>query len=516
MSVSITSQTAAQMRSAVMFTHCHTAISSPWLLTTPASLKHRSVLDYHCGKYLVFHCRAVFSISSYLHRRMRYSCPKPVSDPPTYCIRAAGVLRYNRESDNHRMNLTTFPQRSQTEYPAQCEYCGKKTHPLLDLTLVQNPETHFCCAQRQQLCQMLVKQRLLFEERSNLTAGNLTSKDQMEILYHKSRESEAYHKFMKGFQRKPRIQSRDPTIYGGHPVNLLAGQTSVSAPGVFRLRLSHAPGKGTTYCSSTSEKCLKMEEEEVLLPFFDRKPVQFGICNHQVGSGVLQKFYSSGIKFLTMFPDGSAQIFYPSGLLAVLIVVTEHNGRVCIVYDDISAPNQQIRAIFQSDGRATCYHANGNIWLSLNMSGGRCLNNAGNITCTWSWGTPTPLQPIFLSLNKTVGVRVLGNKQVFVSFLAGRQQAKFSVGTCCAQGEHVHTSGSSVSKDELLALAAKIRIHAAIQHLHQYLTTPLHPPKLKTPAHHLQVTAQRLLKVSDDIMMNDRDKAFILKCLQDC
>ncbi|XP_039877715.1 glutamate-rich protein 6 isoform X3 [Simochromis diagramma] len=386
MNVSITSQTATQMRSA-MFTHCHTAISSPWLLTTAASLKHRSILDYHCGK-------------------MRCSCPKPVSDPPTYCIRAAGVLR---------------------------------------------------------------------------------------------------------------IQSRESTIYGGYPVNLLAGKTSFSAPGVFRLRLSHAPGKGTTYCSSTSEKCLKMEEEEVLLPFYDWKPVQFGICNHQVGSGVLQKFYSSGITFLTMFPDGSAQVFYPSGLLAVLIVVTEHNGRVCIVYDDVSAPNQQIRAIFQSDGRATCYHTNGNIWLSLNMSGGRCLNNAGNVTCKWSWGTPTPLQPIFLSLNKTVGVRVLGNKQVFVSFLAGRQQAKFSVGTCCAQGEYVHTSGSSLSKDELLALAAKIRIHAAIQHLHQYLTTPLRPQKLKTtPAHHLQVTAQRLLKVSDDVMMNDSDKAFILKCLQDC
>lgn len=31
----------------------------------------------------------------------------------------------------------------------------------------------------------------------------------------------------------------------------------------------------------------------------------------QVGSEVLQKFYSSGIKFLTMFPDGSAQVLYP-------------------------------------------------------------------------------------------------------------------------------------------------------------------------------------------------------------
>lgn len=31
-----------------------------------------------------------------------------MEDPPPYCIRAAGVLRYNRESDNHRLNVTTI------------------------------------------------------------------------------------------------------------------------------------------------------------------------------------------------------------------------------------------------------------------------------------------------------------------------------------------------------------------------------------------------------------------------
>lgn len=53
---------------------------------------------------------------------------------------------------------------------------------------------------------------------------------------------------------------------------------------------------------------------------------------------------------------------YPSGLLALVVVVTEENGRVCIVYEDSDASCQPIRALFQSDGRATCYHSNGNIW----------------------------------------------------------------------------------------------------------------------------------------------------------
>lgn len=55
-------------------------------------------------------------------------------------------------------------------------------------------------------------------------------------------------------------------------------------------------------------------------------------------------------------------ISYPSGLLALIVMVTEGNGRVCIVYGDNNAPHQPVRAIFQSDGRATCYHSNGNIW----------------------------------------------------------------------------------------------------------------------------------------------------------
>lgn len=75
--------------------------------------------------------------------------------------------------------------------------------------------------------------------------------------------------------------------------------------------------------------------------------------------------------------------------------------------------------------------------LTLNRSGGQCLDEEGTKVRRWSWSspslTPTPLHPVFLSLNKTVGVRVLGREQVFVSFLARGQQAKFSVGTCCAQ-----------------------------------------------------------------------------------
>ncbi|XP_037837972.1 glutamate-rich protein 6 isoform X3 [Kryptolebias marmoratus] len=311
-------------------------------------------------------------------------------------------------------------------------------------------------------------------------------------------------------------------IYKDFSVPRVAG-TFAPAVRSFRFRLSGAPGNDCwkVFHTSTPGHDLKAEEEELMwLSYCDHKAVQFGLCYHQAAE-FLQNYYSSGKKFLTAFPDGSAQVFYPSGLLALVVVLTEQNGRVCIVYDDNSVRCQRIRAVFQSDGRAACYHSNDSIWLVLNGSGGQCLTAAGARTCQWSWGggssTPTPLHPFFLSLNKTVGVRILGNKTVFVSFVASGQQAKFSVGSCCSQGEcKASSSRSSASKEEVFLLASKIRINLAIQQLHHFLTAPSRSraPKMKL-APHLRAAAQKLLEDGADEETSDRDTAFIHRCLQE-
>ncbi|XP_047446285.1 glutamate-rich protein 6 isoform X2 [Mugil cephalus] len=458
--------------------------------------------------------------------RIQEGQPQTVSNPRTSCMRAAGILRYKRESDNDRINLPTLLPAPSTEYPVQCEYCGGKARPPLNPTCVQEPEkTHFCCVQRQQLYQMLVIMRLLFEGRndfSNLTSNEEKSTQETEDPAPQGREMEDHNKFIMDLVTGLGIES-EPKVAEDYSVILPVAETSASKPNILSFRLSCAPEKG--YCTvDPTEKRFALEEEQVLASVCDHRPTRFGMCHHQEGTGFLEKYYSNGMKFLTVFPDGSAQVFYPSGLLALIVVVTEQKGRVCIVYDDSSDPSQQIRAVFQSDGAATCYHSNGFIWLALNRSGGQCLNESGARICRWSWGsvtlTPTPLQPVFLSLNKSVGVRVLGITQVFVSFLAKGQQAKFSVGTCCTQGEckgHEHVSGASLQKEELFVLAAKIRIHMAFQHLHLHLLTQSHPQPPKaalTP--HLQVAARKILEASTDVEMSDSDRAFIHRCLQDC
>lgn len=74
--------------------------------------------------------------------------------------------------------------------------------------------------------------------------------------------------------------------------------------------------------------------------------------------------------------------------------------------------------------------------ITMNAKGGQCLDRAGNRVRRWTWPSSTassgpcaPLSPIFLSLNLHVGVRIMGQDKITVSFLAMGQQAKFNVGT---------------------------------------------------------------------------------------
>ncbi|XP_065813539.1 uncharacterized protein [Labrus bergylta] len=459
-------------------------------------------------------------------------CPQSISDLLTFGIRSAGVLRYNRESDDHRIKLTTGLPVSEplTEYLVKCDYCGGNAKPPLDLTWAQGPDVRqktvppFCCERWLQLWETLVRQR--WDLRSGGTTASVEedqlSKEAEELLI-QGREMVDHNKFTMDLRSAPGKQS-EPRILEDYTVYQPEAESLPPSSKVLRYQLCPASDKGCWTGpppGGETEKHFKVEEEEVPLPFCNHRTNQFGICCHQGRSEILQKYYGKGLKCLTVFPDGSAQVFYPSGLLALVVVVTEKNGRVCIVYGDSAVPHQPIRAVFQSDGRATCYHNNGNTWLTLNRSGGQCLDEEGARVRRWSWGSQSlfsaPLKPVFMSLNKAVGVRVLGKEQVFVSFLAGGQQAKFSVGCCCTQAScetNMASSGPSVLKEELFVLAARIRMHLPIQQLHQDLITPSHPRLPKTTkASRQHVLANKLLEVGADVIMSESERDFIHWCL---
>ncbi|XP_062355065.1 glutamate-rich protein 6 [Cinclus cinclus] len=205
-------------------------------------------------------------------------------------------------------------------------------------------------------------------------------------------------------------------------------------------------------------------------PKQDKEPISrgvlcynFSLLGKKVGKAKLvQKYYKNGKKFLTMLPDGTSQLFYPSGNLAI-IIIRGRDQLICIVQED-ELRTTKIRALFQSDGRSTCYYPNGDEWINMSIQGGQYLDQAGNRVRRWMWpdlspGPHVPLSPIFISLNRHVGVRILAQDKIFVSFLAKGRQAKFNMGS------KVQVSAASqlppparLGEDELLLLAFRVRI----------------------------------------------------------
>ncbi|NXJ00946.1 ERIP6 protein, partial [Psophia crepitans] len=182
---------------------------------------------------------------------------------------------------------------------------------------------------------------------------------------------------------------------------------------------------------------------------------------------------------------------YPSGNLAV-VVVREKKELVCIVQED-KPSNAGVRAVFKSSGRSTCCYPNGAVWINMTLQGGQYLDRAGSRVRRWTWpnsimssGPRVPLSPIFISLNRHVGVRILGQDKITVSFLAMGQQAKFNVGT------KVQVSAAGrlpppawLGEDELLLLALRVRILRLFDRLRGCLNFPSNEQwdKMKPPAY---------------------------------
>ncbi|XP_034147409.1 glutamate-rich protein 6 [Esox lucius] len=437
-----------------------------------------------------------------------------LTDPPTPTSGFLGVLRYKRESQDPASDprdLLPEPQ-SFSDSPVLCEYCGEKAKPPLDRAFAEEPEL-FCCAQYQQMCEMLAHERWLVlqrpdpEDDATLTPDNQQTRKEEELQV-QARERAARRK-----QRERLYQEVQPTHPSEdsytHFCRTISFLLSTCTPKEVQSAVTQHPA---------FEEDLEKQQGELLS---DHASSKFGMSPHQEGAGVLEKYYACGMKFLTILPDSTGQVYYPSGYLA-LIIISDERRKVCIVYDD-RTHDHPIRALFHSDGRATCYHSNGNVWLSLDVSGGQCLNEAGARIKRWRWSahgqTPTPLRPVFLSLNSSMGVRVLGQEHVFVSFLAGGQQAKFSVGACvqpAAQGIS-NAPGSLTSKEELFLMAGRFEVHQIIRHLHQCLRSPSNPRRRRAaPTLSLLSLAKRLLNLSCSIQLEESERAFVQRCLQDC
>ncbi|KAL4608371.1 glutamate-rich protein 6 isoform X1 [Arapaima gigas] len=457
------------------------------------------------------------------------------------CLNLPAILRIRPESQDRELDpqqLQLQPQHSM-DLPDRCQFCGAASRPFHDLAMSSSSTDpgHFCCSQQEQLFKALAQERRLILRKMGLEGTVSLVSPPIKVD-----DFEGGVTHTDGCVQLEQRMDRDDSA-----VNLAILQQEGYSP----MR------KTITYQLSSlmpREDCwivTQDSEMETDLQKTDDDPVGpetlgFGIIHQE--AEFTQQYYPSGSKFLTLFQDGSAQVLYPSGHLALLVVTEQcKKKKICIVLDD-RCPDPPIRALFHSSGRATCYHGNGNIWLSLDPSGGQCSDQRGARTRRWKWAerlrSPSTFRPLFLQLNRSVAVRVLGQDSMFVSFLAMGRQLKVSVGTCaqaqaftevvapddqlcctphlktlrCATLSHM----AAMSSEELFLYAARVAIQRAFERLLHCRYLPSGPWYRGTTAPHLlahgvKLTAlfAELTALCQRLPMADRDRAFVLRCLQD-
>ncbi|CAM4410457.1 unnamed protein product [Lepidochelys kempii] len=146
----------------------------------------------------------------------------------------------------------------------------------------------------------------------------------------------------------------------------------------------------------------------------------------------VRRYYPDGQKFFLLFPDGTGQVFYPSGNIAVLIVYVKEVQFIYVILEDHTYSG--IQAFFTNRGYATCYHRNGLIWLNLDSHTGSYFDKKGRRQKHWSWHDfshhvhAPPFQPICMKLNIYIRIKIVAQEKIYLSFAKQQNCIHFNMG----------------------------------------------------------------------------------------
>jgi hypothetical protein len=151
--------------------------------------------------------------------------------------------------------------------------------------------------------------------------------------------------------------------------------------------------------------------------------------------------YKNGSPFLLLFPDGTGNVFYPSGNVAVTISLVTSNMHIMSIFSD---EEQNLIAFFDPFGNACVNHINtqynnnhvSKIRMILTPFGGLEFDQEGLRKKRWQWWDivnehvhAPPFQPYIFTLNKNLSVKITNQEKIQVNFFAENLMCKFRVGS---------------------------------------------------------------------------------------
>ncbi|XP_040336417.1 glutamate-rich protein 6 isoform X2 [Herpailurus yagouaroundi] len=333
------------------------------------------------------------------------------------------ILKFKQESSNIGINF----KEEEEEISPTCEFCGGDLKSFLsnmdvyyDDDSSKPIEDVSCCSYFQNLIDYIYEEKQKIQSsKAELICIDPHAAHGSELDRLKAKEKALRRKQERQMARQFALMTNE--------------QTNLSEDGSKHLRT-------ISYQLSMDIPEKELFEDRLLDFQLENRNISIVCCDARIACGkimrneLLEKHYKHGSKFLTSFPDGTTQIFYPSGNLAIIRVPNKINGFTCIVQEDMPT-DPAILALLDSSGRISCYHPNGNVWVYINILGGQYSDQAGNRVRAWNWSSSAPtspfvsFKPVFLALNHYIGVRILEQDKISIAFLAMGQQARISVGT---------------------------------------------------------------------------------------
>lgn len=354
------------------------------------------------------------------------------------------ILQYIRESEKQEVDMDDpgaldLVSEEDEDYPVdehgrslgmlggQCEFCEKDILPFPSVEQQQSqpPEELYCCNQYREFVEYATSQAAIMEEEHKNKNKMISIKSHPRHGDKQARQ--AARERAERRIREREMQRRQQEVSGMQQQAFMAVARQMKTIN-YMLSSQRCLEEGWTIRAPSP--LLPEEHEDIFVP----EPLNPAM----IASGnlydrpLIEKFYEDGQKFLTMFPDGTGNVFYPSGNLAISISSVTLGQYTYVVQEDTDRP--VVLSVFEPNGYATCYHPNNVIRLCMEPTGGIELDPLGNRKRKWNWKDQEthvhapPFQPIHFGLNRYIGVRVMSQDRIALTLSAKQRSCRFNVG----------------------------------------------------------------------------------------
>ncbi|XP_014821221.1 PREDICTED: glutamate-rich protein 6B [Calidris pugnax] len=195
----------------------------------------------------------------------------------------------------------------------------------------------------------------------------------------------------------------------------------------------------------------------------------------------VRRHYPDGQTFFLLFPDGSGQVYYPSGNVAILITFSEEALFTYCILEDSRYPG--IRAAFGSHGHGVCFHPDGHLCVvfvpraSLNPCTGIYLDQERASQKCWTWHDfshhthSPPFQSITMKLNGYITIKILAQDQIDLSFTSHSDCIRFNMGSRLKlkDPEASHLLQWPESEEELFLQSKTIQLRSLLSKIQRAL-----------------------------------------------